>query len=54
MEAILNKSNLTKAGCGAVVALLAMNLTASRSKLIQGGAVVVALAVAMPFVAKLG
>ncbi len=54
MESVLNKSNLLKAGIGAVAALLAMNLTAGKSKLIQGAAVVGALALAAPLAAKVG
>lgn len=54
MDTVLNKSNLTKAGIATVAALLAMNLTAGKGKLWQGAAVLGAVAVALPFAAKVG
>lgn len=48
------KSNLMKAGVVTLGVMLALNLTAGRSKLIQGGAAVVAAAFALPFASKIG
>jgi len=54
MEGIFNKSNLIKAGIATGAAMIAMNLTQGRSKLIQGAAAVVAVAFALPLAAKVG
>lgn len=48
------KSNLMKAGIATLAAMLAMNFTAGRSKLVQGGAAVLAVAFALPFASKIG
>lgn len=47
------KANLMKAGIATIAAMLAMNLTAGRSKLVQGGAAVLAVAFALPLSAKI-
>lgn len=52
MQGVFTKENLMKAGIATLAAMLAMNLTAGRSKLIQGAAAVVAVAVALPLAAK--
>jgi hypothetical protein len=54
MGNFLNKSNLIKAGGVTIAVLLATNLTAKQSKLIQGVAAVVAVAIALPLLAKVG
>lgn len=48
-----NKSNLTKAAIATLAAMLAMQLTAGRSKIVQGGAAVLAVAFALPLSAKI-
>lgn len=47
------KSNLMKAGVVTLGVMLALNLTAGKSKLVQGGAAVLAAAFALPLAAKL-
>ena len=54
MDGIFTKSNLIKAGVAAGAAMLALNLTAGKGKLFQGGAAVLAVAIALPLASKIG
>jgi len=54
MGSVFTKENLIKAGIATGAAMVAMNLTAGRSKLIQGAAAVLAVAFALPLAAKVG
>ena len=53
MGTLVTKENLMKAGVATVAALLAMNVTAGKSKLVQGGAMFAAVLVSIPLAAKL-
>jgi tRNA A37 threonylcarbamoyladenosine biosynthesis protein TsaE len=54
METYFNKSNMIKAGGVTIAVMLAQNLTAGKSKLVQGIASVAAAMVALPLTAKIG
>jgi hypothetical protein len=50
---LLNKETLLPAALAAMAALLVMKFTAGKSKLIQGAALVAAIAVTKPLAAKI-
>lgn len=50
----LNKQNLIKAGIVTAAAMLTLKMLGGKSKLIQGGATLVAVAVALPLADKVG
>ena len=53
MNDIISGSNLKKAGLVALAVYFAQSFTAGQSKLVQGGAMLAAAAVALPFASKL-
>jgi hypothetical protein len=53
MNEIISGSNLKKAGLVALAVYLANSFTAGQNKLIQGGAMLAAAAIALPFASKL-
>ena len=50
----MNKSNLIKAGAATVAIMLATNLTAKSSKLVQGLAAITTTTIAIPLASKIG
>lgn len=53
MSELTNASNLKKAGLVTIAVYLAHSFTQGQSKLVQGGAMFAAAALALPFASKL-